>query len=131
MKTYAIVIGVVKFRDKVLFLKRTPTRSSNPNKWQPVSGYLGEKEDAAEAVLREVKEETGLDGKITKAGKVFEVIDDYGRWISIPFLVAVDSDKVKIDPEEHSEHKWIKPEEFSKLDYIPGAKKDLESVELL
>jgi ADP-ribose pyrophosphatase YjhB (NUDIX family) len=83
MKTYATVIGVVKFVNKILLLKRTKNRQSSPNKWQPVSGFIGEKEAAEDAVLREVEEETGLTGKIIKAGKVFEVSDDWGRWVII------------------------------------------------
>lgn len=65
VKTYACVIGVVKFDDKVLLLKRASNRHTSPNKWQPPSGYIGEREAAEDAVLREVKEETGLNGKIT------------------------------------------------------------------
>lgn len=131
MKTYAIITGVIKFGEKILLLKRNPERHFSPNKWQPVSGFIGEKEPAEDAVLREVKEETGLCGKIVKAGKVFEVTDNWGRWIILPFLVSVDFNKVKIDLDEHSEYKWIKPEEITKFDCVVGIKKDLESVGLL
>ena len=131
MKTYATVIGIVKFGEKILLLKRNPDRHSSPNKWQPNSGFIGEREPAEDAVLREIKEETGLDGKIIKAGKVFEVTDNWGRWIILPFLVSVDSDKVKIDLKEHSEYKWIKPEEVAKFDCVAGVKEDLRSVGLI
>lgn len=131
METYATVIGVVQFKNKILLLKRTGNRHSSPNKWQPVSGFIGERESAEDCVLREVKEETGLDGKILKSGRVFEIKDEWGRWIILPFLVTVDSDKIKIDPEEHSEYKWIKPEEISEFDCVAGARKDLEFLDLL
>lgn len=131
MKTYATVIGIIKFGEKILLLKRNPNRHSSPNKWQPVSGFIGEKEAAEDAVLREVKEETGLEGKIIKAGKVFEVTDNWGRWIIMAFLISVDSDKVKIDLKEHSEYRWVKPEEITEFDCVAGIKEDLESVGLL
>lgn len=131
MKTYATVISIVKFGEKILLLKRNPNRHSSPNKWQPVSGFIGEREAGEDAVLREVKEETGLDGKIVKVGKVFEVADNWGRWIILPFLISVDSDKVKIDLEEHSECKWVKSREITKFDCVAGIKEDLESVGLL
>lgn len=76
MKTYAIITGVIKFGEKILLLKRNPERHFSPNKWQPVSGFIGEKEPAEDAVLREVKEETGLCGKIVKAiiGQLMETM---------------------------------------------------------
>ena len=130
-KTYATVIGIVKLGDKILLLKRTPGRHSSPNKWQPVSGFIGEREAAEDAVLREVEEETGLKGKIAKTGKVFEITDDWGRWVIMSFLISVNSDKVKFDPEEHSEIVWVKPEEITKFNLVAGVREDLESVGLL
>lgn len=131
MATYIAVIGIVKFKRKILLLKRNLNRNFSPNKWQPVSGSIKEKETAEDAVLREVKEETGLKGKIVKAGKIFEVTDKWGRWVIAPFLVSVNSDKVKIDSREHSKYKWIKPKEINKFDCVKGVKKDLKSVGLL
>ncbi len=131
MKTYATVIGIVKFGENILLLKRNPNRRSSPNKWQPVSGFIKEAEPAEDAVMREVKEETGLDGKIVKAGKVFEVKDDWGRWIIMTFLISVDSDEVKIDLKEHSEFRWIKSKEVVEFNCVAGIKKDLRSVGLL
>jgi 8-oxo-dGTP diphosphatase len=131
MKTYATVIGIVKFGEKILLLKRNPNRHSSPNKWQSVSGFIEEREAAEDAVLREVKEETDLEGKIIKVGRAFEVTDDWGRWIIIPFLISVDSNKVKIGLEEHSEYKWVKPEEINNFDCVAAFRKDLESVGLL
>lgn len=98
MRTYAIIISIVKFSEKILLLKRNPDRHFSPNKWQPVSEFIGVKEPAEDAALREVKEETG---------------------------------KVKIDLKEHSEYKWIKPEQITKFDYAAGIKEDLQSVKLL
>lgn len=128
VKTYATVIGVVQNGGKILLLKRTSTRHTSSNKWQPVSGYLGEREAAEEAVLREVKEETGLAGTIIRAGKIFEVTDDWGHWVVIPFLVKVESKKVQFDPREHSEVIWIKPDEITRFDLVAGVERDLAAV---
>jgi 8-oxo-dGTP pyrophosphatase MutT (NUDIX family) len=130
MGTYATVVGIVKFGEKVLLLKRNHNRSSSPDKWQFVSGFIKERESAEDATLREVKEETGLDGKIASSGKVFEVTDKWGRWILTPFLISVMSDKIVIDPNEHSEYKWILPQEVVKFDCVAAIKEDMEAVGL-
>jgi ADP-ribose pyrophosphatase YjhB (NUDIX family) len=77
-----------------------------------------------------VKEETALDGTIKKSGSVFEVIDQWARWIIIPFLILVKSDKVVIDTKEHSEFKWIKVDEISNFECVKGIDEDLKAVGL-
>ncbi len=131
MGIYVAVVGVVKFKDKILLLKRNFSRRTSPGKWQVVSGTLEAGEAAEDCVLREVKEETGLEGKIEKTGKIFECEDNYGNWIIIPFSVSVNSDKINIEPKEHTEYKWILPEEFVNFDCVEGTREDLESVGVL
>jgi 8-oxo-dGTP diphosphatase len=110
--------------------KRNARRRTSPNKWQTPSGFINEGESAEEAVLREVKEETALDGTIKKSGDVFDVIDEWARWIIIPFLILVKSDKVVIDTREHSEFRWVKVEEVSSFECVKGIDQDLKAVGL-
>jgi 8-oxo-dGTP diphosphatase len=130
MATYVAVIGVVKLDDRVLLLKRNARRRTSPNKWQTPSGFMNEGESAEEAVLREVKEETSLDGTIKKSGSAFEVVDKWARWIIVPFLISVKSDKVVIDTKEHSEFRWVKVDEVSSFECVKGIDEDLKAVGL-
>jgi 8-oxo-dGTP diphosphatase len=137
MATYVAVIGVVKLDNDdgnddciILLLKRNAQRRTSPNKWQTPSGFINEGESAEEAVLREVKEETALEGIIKKSGSVFEVIDEWARWIIIPFLILVKSDKVVIDTREHSEFKWVKVNDISSFECVKGIDEDLKAVGL-
>ena len=131
MNTYFAVIGVIKHKDKILLLKRSPNRKFSPNRWQPVSGFPKEKESAEECALREVKEETGFEGKIIKKSNTFEFEDEFGHWINVVFLIEVLTDQVSIDPKEHSEYKWINPSKFKNYECIKGVEKDLELLNLL
>ena len=137
MATYVAVIGVVKldnddYRDDctILLLKRNAQRRTSPNKWQTPSGFINEGESAEEAVLREVKEETALDGTIKKSGSAFEVVDEWARWIIVPFLILVKSDKVVIDTKEHSEFRWVKVNDVSSFECVKGIEEDLKAVGL-
>ena len=131
MKTYVICVGIVEFDEKILILKRTQNKHFSPNEWEFVSGFIREHENAEGCVLREVKEETGLKGKIAKSGHAFETKDKYGRWVIIPFLIKVNSYKVNLDIKEHSEYKWIKTNEIDKFETVVDLKKDLETIGLL
>jgi 8-oxo-dGTP diphosphatase len=130
--TYVAVVGVVvKLDDNcILLLKRNDQRRTSPNKWQTPSGFINEGESAEEAVLREVKEETSLEGTIKKSGKAFEVVDEWARWIIVPFLISVVSDKVVIDTKEHSEFRWVKLDEVSSFECVKGIDEDLKAVGL-
>jgi 8-oxo-dGTP diphosphatase len=137
MATYVVVIAVVKLDDDdndrhdcILLLRRNAQRRTSPNKWQTPSGFIKEGESAEEAVLREVKEETALDGTIKKSGRAFEVVDEWARWIILPFLVLVKSYTVVIDPREHSEFKWVKVDEISSFECVKGIEEDLKAVGL-
>jgi 8-oxo-dGTP diphosphatase len=130
MKTYVAIVGVVKFRNKILIFKRKESKRFFPGLWEFPGGFIKERETAEEAVLREVEEETGLKGRIIRAGKSFETKGEGKRWIVIPFLISVKAKKVKIS-REHSEYRWIKPDEIDNFETVVDAKRDLKSLELL
>jgi ADP-ribose pyrophosphatase YjhB (NUDIX family) len=131
MMTYITIIGVIKFSERILILRRSATRDYYPDRWQPVTGFVRERETAEEAVSREVREETGLDGHIIRSGKVIEVADEGSRWVIVPFLVEVGSMNVTIDLNEHSEFRWINPKDIAKYTCAPGTEEALKSLGFL
>lgn len=60
-----VTVGVIAFNDdsQVLLVKRSK-KFSRPGKYSVPGGFLGRDESASQAALRELKEETGLDGEI-------------------------------------------------------------------
>ncbi len=129
--TRVIVVGAVKFGDKILLIKRRDDKEFSPGKWELVSGFLKEYETSEEAVVREVKEETDLDCSIVKYGKLVDVEDKYGRWVIIPYLCEVKGDKVILDPKEHEDFVWIYPKNAKNFNCVADIQKDLEAVGLL
>jgi 8-oxo-dGTP diphosphatase len=128
VKTYAVAVGVVEHKGKILLLKRSATRRSNPNKWQTIGGHIQEHEAAEDAVLREVKEETGLTGKIIRAGDIFQTVETEDRWMVAAYLIEVDSTAVHINQREHSEFAWVAVSEIKHYDYEKGLPQDLAAV---
>ena len=128
LKTYFTVTAVVQNpKGEVLILKKSPDDYNYPNKWSFCSGYAKEFQSAEDEALREVKEETGLKGKIAKKGKLIEVNDKkLGRhWVIAPFLCKVKSSKIRLD-HENNEFRWIKHKDIKKYDTVPGLEKDLK-----
>ena len=127
MKTYFAVTAVVKHKNKILILKKAPDDYNYPNKWSFCSGYVKEFESAEENALREIREETGLNAKIIKKGKLFEVADKKlgRRWIIMTFLCKVKLNKVKLD-HENVDYRWISHKDLKNYKTVPGLQKDLK-----
>lgn len=132
MKTYFVVTGIVKNKNKVLIFKKSPKDRNYPNKWSFCSGYVKEFEPAEATVLREIKEETGLNARIINKGKLFQTIDKKKKknWIVMPFLCKVNSRNVKLD-HENVEFRWVNYKDIDKYPMVPGLEKDLKVLGLL
>ena len=101
---------------KILTLHRTSTAPSNPDKWDFPGGDLDFGEDAIKGIIREIKEETGLEVKDLKPFDVeSNIYEDEEFWVTIAYTAKVIVNKVVLSF-EHDEFKWVTPEEFLKLE---------------
>jgi PncC family amidohydrolase len=126
-----VVTCFLKHKNKILILRRSSQVGSYRGRWAGVSGYM-ETSDLEQA-FTEIKEETGLDKEeieLQVKGELLKVIDkNLGcSWVIHPFLFQIKSPrKIKIDW-EHAETKWIKPEELTNYETVPGLKDALDHV---
>jgi len=102
--------------EKFLIIHRTSTTPSNPNKWDFPGGDLNFGEDTINGLIREVKEETGLEIKDAEPFDVESHINEKDEfWVTIAYKGKTDSDKVILSF-EHDEFKWATFEEFLNLE---------------
>ena len=93
---------------KYLLLKRHEAKIYG-HLWQGVAGQLEDGETAVETVIRELKEETGLEpAKLFVVDHVSSFYQSYkDRMHLVPiFGVEVDSEEVILS-EEHTEYRWV------------------------
>ncbi len=122
----------IKYRGKILLLKRSDKVRTYQGKWCPVTGYLEELKPIRKKALEEVQEETGISRSSISSihiGKPYEFKDPKlgVTWIDHPVLLEL---KNKPDIEldwEHTEYRWIKPEELNNFDTVPELDKTLEN----
>jgi dihydroneopterin triphosphate diphosphatase len=94
---------------KYLLLKRSLKKEPYPGIWQIVTGKMEIGEEAYNAALREVKEETGLmQIKCFVAPKINQFYTPHNDKIYlIPvFVVKVNNERVVLS-EEHTKYKWL------------------------
>lgn len=112
------VIAYVIYGDKFLLLKR----NNEPRVWGPPGGRLESDEDPNEGILREVKEETGLNIGLIIPADVWYGKYRNGILVSIDYLAKADSDIVKISG-EHSEYCWASIEDLRNKNPLLGETK--------
>ncbi len=129
----APVIAVfVKHKGKILLLKRSDKVIAYGGKWHAIGGFLDEIRPVREKVLEELKEELEIEEKSVLSiniGAHRKIADkNIGRtWIVYPVLAELKEEpEIKLDW-EHTECKWIKPEELKDYDTTPQLGRIMES----
>lgn len=104
------VTGYVYQQGKFLILKR----AEPPLIWAPPGGRLIPQEDPRSGVIREVREETGLDVQVLSLVDYwFGEIERRGKLLSLDFLTVSHSQDVVLS-EEHTDFTWASLEELAK-----------------
>jgi 8-oxo-dGTP diphosphatase len=132
------VVGALITDDagRVLIVRRAETCEFLPGCWDVVGGHVDAGESLLDALTREVEEETGWTGAVPEA--LLAVDEWHGADGNLrrefDFLVGVDGDlaRPRLAPGEHSEHRWIGPDEIGVVDENAGVDRGLvrRSVEL-
>jgi 8-oxo-dGTP pyrophosphatase MutT (NUDIX family) len=112
-KVQIVVFDLSGETPMVLLLK---TRKSRGSFWQNITGSVNPKEALDSAAKRELFEETGLTpDEFLDLGYSFE----FGDFIEHTFAAILNKSpkKIKIDPKEHDDFKWVEAQKISKSDY--------------
>jgi len=125
---YPAMKAIILKNGKVLIMKRSMKEDHAQVLWDIPGGKIDFGEDPIDCLNREVMEESGIKIEIIKLLRVWSFLkDSKTQIIGITMLCKYKSGEVKIS-EEHTEFKWIKPEEIKKYDTVPMLKESLENV---
>ena len=107
-----VVCAVKNRKDKILIAKRN--LKPGLNKWALPGGFIESGETPEAACLRELKEETGLKGKIKRLiGVYVQKTKYYGSLLVIGYEVSISKDKLLLNDE-------LKEAEFFSKKDLPG-----------
>lgn len=119
-----ICVGAAVFReDSLLLLRRV---ADFPGRWELPGGSVEEGEGLEEALLREVREETGLAVTVGRPFHVstFEADGEEGQRVTVvavEFLCATPTyEPVRLSPEEHDRFAWVRREDLGGYRLVPG-----------
>jgi len=107
-------------QDKILLLKRSDDESFLPGKWEVPGGGIDVGESIEQGVMREVKEEAGIDVTVKDLFGYFEFVDGKGvQTVNLNFLCTMDAKHGDVDVAlgEMQEARWVELEDFDDVDF--------------
>jgi 8-oxo-dGTP pyrophosphatase MutT (NUDIX family) len=117
--------------DRVLLVRRSDRVGTYRGRWAAISGTVDSTPDRQ--ALVEIAEETGLapgQVRLLASGAPL-IVDDPAlarRWVVHPYLFAIDDPAAVRLEWEHTEARWVSPEELGRFETVPQLAAALASV---
>ena len=127
MKAYGLTVrGIIRNSDgEILIVKRHPKSRTDPEMWELPGGKVEKGEHFADALVREIKEETNLDVNV---GDFCEAIqNDYPHKRTVQLMMYLDDINGSVEiSDEHTQFKWASMDEIRSLELSTSFKKVLK-----
>lgn len=114
VRFHITVKGIVVLDNKILLLKRVKPSTDGLGFWELPGGGLEYGETPNQALIRELKEETGLDIVIIKPAYTFTKIREDYQTVGIGFLCILKNDHVRLS-DEHTDYCFVTIEKAKEL----------------
>ena len=111
IRFHITVKGIVVYHRRVLLLKRARPSTNGLGYWELPGGGLEYGETPNQALIRELKEETGLQIDVVKPAYTFTKIRSDYQTVGIGYLSITHSDKIVLS-DEHTDYLWCEIEDL-------------------
>lgn len=117
--TNIVVCALVERDGKIFVAKRAATKSSYPGKYEIIGGHLEPGESLEEGMQREAREELGAEVRVGQIVDAFTYHCDDENVFKVEicyFCHLASGVEPTLNPEDHSEGRWITEAEISIMD---------------
>ena len=112
-----VVAALIRRGGKILICRR-PAGKARALLWEFAGGKVEPGESGQQALMRECREELGI---TVRVGEVYDRVTPVYPDIAIELtLFNAEIAEGEAQPLEHSEIRWIAPEEFGSFDFCPA-----------
>lgn len=118
------VAAVIQKDNKILLAQRSLQSRGQPGKWENAGGEVDEGETSEQAIIREIKEELGVDFKINKTLLEDEFPNTDGVWHVIIYSGSIEGEPKAMISEETSDVKWFDIAELENVDLATYTRTD-------
>lgn len=126
MKRIQVAVGIVFDKDKRVLVGQRTVRDDYFGKWEFPGGKLEEGESPEAALIREFKEEVGIEVLATKY--LMQVDHDYSdRQVSL-HVYTVDNYEGRVKAMEGQALEWVNLAELNSLNFLKGNQVIIETL---
>lgn len=127
MKAYGLTVrGIIKNDNgEILIVKRHPKSKTDPEMWELPGGKVEMGEHFADALVREIKEETNLDVNVGDFAEAIQNDYQHKRTVQLMMYLTDITGEVKIS-EEHTDWMWADLKKIKELEISTSLRKCLE-----
>lgn len=109
-------VAFIYNKGKLFVAKRASTKKYKPDIFEMPGGHIEYGEDIVEGLKREIKEKLHIDIKIDDPYYALTYIDPINNkhYVEVVYFAPLPRPlpKIKINPQDHSEYKWITADEI-------------------
>jgi len=110
LKTFGVAVkALVRKNDEYLIMYKSENEDINPKEVDIPGGRVEFGEKVEDALIRELREETGLDVEIIKPTRTWGFVKDNLHLVGITFLVNYKNGDMVLG-DEHDKYKWVTKE---------------------
>ncbi len=129
LQAFKIAVSAFMVKDgKVLILKRgDDDEAFLPGTWEVPGGGIDQGETIEQGVIRETREEAGIDVTVGRLFGYFEYVDGHGqKTVNLNFLCNAKNDQAEVDTSsgEMVGSRWIGLEEFKTVKFTSSVMED-------
>jgi 8-oxo-dGTP diphosphatase len=120
--------GIIRRGDgAVLLIRRSPRSKADPGAWDLPGGKMAYGEILGDALVREVREETGLSVTSTRPFHVSHFVKE-PFWVTcVTFECLGVEDAAILLSDEHDEHAWVSLDELDGRPYAMAIREQLDA----
>lgn len=112
---FIVAVSCILVKDQKVFIAKRKPREDIPLAiWEFPSGRLEEDEAPLEGLVREMQEELGIEVNAKKIVDAYKILRNGVPTIILSYICETQSSQIVLS--EHSEGKWVDPEDL--LDYF-------------
>lgn len=100
---------ILNEKGEILMLKRSEYSSNDAGLWNRPGGTVEYSETLEDAVIRETKEEAGLDTKVIRLLGYTDHLSNSQHWVVVGFLLEMKDNQApkNMEPDKHDEIGWF------------------------